>query len=744
LDKVLRKTLISLLPMIKILFRVSFPDFKMKTTTRLYILQIILIGAIILILMVLKISGEKRLNLFLKLSHANNERLVENILKMDKAVFMRPLHDNSEWDETIEYIEKPTRDFEEVNLNSLLKTYSFNHLWVFDQHMKRVYYINDSTPLNLDTLIPAYPMNRLLTPETPLCHFFINVNNNLVEIIGATIVPTVDTRHTQPASGFLFFGRDWNKEIIQHLEDLSGSRISIVKPFVHGKDTSADEHSAIFYSLSDLKNRTVIQLEFNFPNVYFNEWIKDTTVLTTIYILIGLFSILLIGFLSMRWFYIPLQAIIKTLNTGDNRHLQPVKSAKNEFGEIARLLEDSLITKEYLKAELQNKIEIEKILISLKDKAEESDRLKTAFLSNMSHEIRTPMNCILGFIQLLEQEEYTPEERHHYMSMVISSGNQLLTIINDILDLSRIESNQMILQPVHFDLNKLLEKLLIFFTNEKLKSGKDDLVIELNMGISPGSCHIFCDGVRLEQILNNLLGNALKFTNSGKITFGYTCDQDNLNFFVQDTGCGISAVNQGIIFERFRQEEESHTRKFGGTGLGLPITKGLIEMMGGKMWLISAKGEGATFSFTLPLVIGGDEILPDNVVAPVKKPLNLSGKTILVAEDIPENIELISIMLKPTHVTILRADNGLNALTMCQENFSIDLVLMDIEMPVMNGFDATREIKKIRAELPVIALTAYAFEKDKKSCEEAGCDGFLSKPILKNELFLKLSDLLGK
>ena len=713
----------------------------MKIITRLYILQVILIGAIVAILMVLKISSDKKLNLFLKSSHANNESMVHNILKIDRDIFMRPLRDNSEWDNTIEYIKNPTRSFEEECLNTLLPTFSFNHIMVFNQNGERVYYINDSDSVNLDIIFRADQIKQLLTPATPFCNFFLIINNELVEISGATIVSTFDTSHASPAKGYLFFARNWNTPVIRRLEEITGATIEVRKTNIENKQSDEEGCFRITHNLTDLQNRTVASLIFTFPGSYFREWESDTLVLTIISIFIGLFVILVIGFLSLKWLVNPLKAIITSLNTGETQHIDKLKDTKNEFGEIAHLIDESIFTKRALEWELKNKIEGEKALTCLKNKAEESDRLKTAFLSNMSHEIRTPMNCILGFIQLLEQEDYTPEERFQYMSFVSSSGKKLLNIINDILDFSRIESGQMILQPIHFDLNRLLDNLLISITNEKNRIAKHDLVIELEKGADQ-QCHVYCDINRLEQILNNLLSNALKFTFSGKITFGYSCEEQHIIFYVQDTGVGISIQNQEIVFERFRQEEETHSKTFGGTGLGLPISKGMVELMGGKMWLTSEKGKGSTFYFSLPDVIRHEPIEKEKTTASPIQSLNLSGKTLLVAEDVRENIELICTMLKSTHVNILCAENGLIAVNLCQENPSIDLVLMDIQMPVMNGHDATREIKKMRPDLPVIALTAYAFDKDRLRCEEAGCNDFLPKPINRSDLLQKLGAFL--
>lgn len=715
----------------------------MKTITRLYILQVLLIGTIIIFLVIIKINEDKRYVLFLKSTQDYNERMVDNVLKIDREVFMRPLHDNSEWDETVNYIRNPSEEFELECLNTLLSTFFFNHIWVFDQHGNQVYYVNDSNSLNLDTVVHTDQIKQLFKPESPLCHFYLNIAGELIEITGATIVPTIDTKHESPAEGYLLFARNWNGPLIRQLEELTGAGIQVVTADSKQNQYIFKDSTTVDYNLYDAKSGIVAKLVFAFPITYLQEWKKDTSVLTFINIFIGLSVILIIGFFTQKWLVIPLKYLIKTLDTGEPQHLKPLKSSNNEFGKMAQLIEKSFILNAELQEEITHRLKAEKVLASMKDKAEEADRLKTSFLSNMSHEIRTPMNSIIGFIQLLEQEDCTDDEFKQYISIISNSGKHLLGIINDILDIARIESGQILLKPAHIDLNNLLDQLLFSFTYEKQRLGRNDVVIELKKGIPEKESHIYCDSVRLEQILNNLLSNAMKFTIKGKITFGYSCDKENLLFFVQDTGFGIATQNLENIFERFRQEEESHTRKTGGTGLGLPISKGLVELMDGKLWVTSEKGIGSSFYFTLPNVIRHDPMPVEKSPAIKELSLNLSGKTILIAEDAPENIELIRIMLKATHVSILVASNGQIAVNLCQEDPSIDLVLMDMQMPVMNGYDATREIKKNRPDLPVIALTAYVFDKDKKNCKEAGCDDFLSKPVYKLDLLQKLNQCIS-
>ena len=248
---------------------------------------------------------------------------------------------------------------------------------------------------------------------------------------------------------------------------------------------------------------------------------------------------------------------------------------------------------------IQRKKGMQDLMIAL-EKAEESDKLKSAFLSNMSHEIRTPMNGILGFSELLNEEELSVEDRKIYLDIINTNGHHLLSIINDILDIARIDSNQLSINNLPFSLHLLLDEILLSYEKSKITIGKENIDFILDKGLKDDDLIIISDEIRLRQILYNLLGNALKFTKNGFIKFGYTLPGDKIQFYIQDSGMGILKENQLLVFERFRQEEETYTRQFGGTGLGLSISKKLTELLGGEMWLVSNPGEGATFYFTIP------------------------------------------------------------------------------------------------------------------------------------------------
>jgi len=382
--------------------------------------------------------------------------------------------------------------------------------------------------------------------------------------------------------------------------------------------------------------------------------------------------------------------------------------------------------------------QLEQELLDAKLKAEESDKLKTAFLANMSHEIRTPMNGIIGISQLLSRQNLPEKERNEYLTMISANGNILLNLVNDIIDISKIESNQVDLHESDFSLNKLFDELHCFILTEKMTKSKDSVELVMKLGKSNEDSFITGDKQKLHQVLSNLIGNAIKFTLSGEVEFGYFITQTNqVEFFVRDTGIGIPEDKIDLIFNRFTQADQSLTRPFGGSGLGLAISKGFVELMNGKIWAETLPGGGSCFRFQIPYrpVQHADN---QEVVESLRPDdYNWSKYTILVVEDNYMSYRLLQALLKNSGVGILHADNGPKAIEMVKSHPKIDLVLMDIQLPLMNGYDATREIKKIRPELPVIAQTANALDDDRLKCLNSGCSDYITKPIV-FETFLGL------
>jgi signal transduction histidine kinase/DNA-binding response OmpR family regulator len=381
-------------------------------------------------------------------------------------------------------------------------------------------------------------------------------------------------------------------------------------------------------------------------------------------------------------------------------------------------------------------------LIKAKEKAEGSDRLKSAFLANMSHEIRTPMNGILGFTEMLNKEDLSGEEKKYYSEIIKDSTNRLLHIVNDILDLSRIEAQQLKIEKNPFDINKLMKELYYEFEMFKNKNNKSAVELRLKNKHSEG-CYIYSDKHRIRQVLTNLLNNAFKFTEQGYVEFGYKVkDSGTIQFRVKDTGIGISREFQGIIFERFRQADDSMSRSYGGAGLGLCIAEGLVRLLGGKIWINSTPGIGSTFFFTISHDMEEETKLIEKTLS---EPDNIfKDNTILVVEDEELNILYYKELFKNSEINSLFARDAKEAIQKVTNNSNIDMVLMDIKLPGENGYKATKKIKKIRKELPVIAQTAYAYNEDRLKCLKAGCDDYIAKPVKKGDLFELMKKHLKK
>ena len=380
-------------------------------------------------------------------------------------------------------------------------------------------------------------------------------------------------------------------------------------------------------------------------------------------------------------------------------------------------------------------------LIAAKEKAEESDHLKSAFLANISHEIRTPMNGILGFSELLKEPHLSGEEMTEYIDLIQQSGHRMLHLINDLIDISRIDAEETNVEISETPLNKLLQDIHSFFKPNALSKG---LRLTYTTGLSDSESLIKTDSGKLNQILINLVNNALKFTSKGGIDFGYTKKDGNLEFYVVDTGIGIPVDMKNKVFDRFRQVDNTLTRGYEGAGLGLSITKAFVTMLGGTIRVESIDGAGTTFSFTLPYnpVNAPNSSSPD--LQDTKAPEILPHFCILIAEDDEVSTVLLKHNLKGENVTILCAVNGWEAVELVQHHPEINLVLMDIKMPVMNGFEATRLIKQQRPDLPVIAQSAFTSIGDKEKAKEAGCDSFITKPIRKSELLELIQDIIHR
>ncbi|MEI6883465.1 MAG: PAS domain S-box protein [Bacteroidota bacterium] len=395
-------------------------------------------------------------------------------------------------------------------------------------------------------------------------------------------------------------------------------------------------------------------------------------------------------------------------------------------------LEDGSVTWYGFNANITAMKQTEMQLIKAKEKAEESDRLKSAFLANMSHEIRTPMNGILGFAGLLKEPHLTGKEQQQYISVIERSGKRMLNIINDLVSISKIEAGQMNVLISASNINEQIESIHNFFTPEVEKKG---LQLSIKNTLPSNDCRIKTDREKLFAILTNLVGNALKFTNAGSIEIGAEKKGDFIEFFVKDTGMGVPEHKKEVIFERFRQGSELITKPYEGAGLGLSIAKGYVEMLGGKLWLESELGKGSTFYFTLPYNIKNKvTTVIEDTSSGAGITYQASNLKILIVEDDEASVLFLSTVLNIYCKEILTAGTGIEAVEACRNNPDIDLVLMDVRMPDLDGYSATRQIRQFNKNVVIIMQTAYAMSGDRENSIKAGCNDFISKPFIIEEL----------
>ncbi len=402
-----------------------------------------------------------------------------------------------------------------------------------------------------------------------------------------------------------------------------------------------------------------------------------------------------------------------------------------------------------LKKEIRAHRKTEAKLKMEKGLAENADELKSSFLSNMSHEIRTPLNGILGFSEILRKNDFDQDKRENYINIIKTCGKSLLKIVDDVIDLSKIESKAVAVEKEDFPVSKLMTELYDSFNNDELYRQRENVELRLNINLN-GNTLIRTDKKMVWQIMLNLIGNALKFTDEGFVEFGCYMKSsgkgnplgNDLVFFVKDSGVGVPSEMQEAIFQRFTKIEYEISNVFGGTGLGLTIAKDLVELLGGRIWAESEMGKGSQFYFELPDVV---LVMPEEKSISIikeKELFNWEGLLIMVVEDDMMSFVYLKEILKSTKANVIHAQDGKKAVELAYDNPDIDLILMDIKLPELDGYEATRQIKKFRKEVPIIAQTAYAMMDERQKGFEAGCVEYVTKPINRQKLLQTMNKVL--
>jgi len=396
---------------------------------------------------------------------------------------------------------------------------------------------------------------------------------------------------------------------------------------------------------------------------------------------------------------------------------------------------------------------LEKELTKSRVKLQKSEQFKSIFLANMSHEIRTPMNAIIGFSELINMEGISAEKRKDYSKIINQRGQQLLTLIDDIIETTKIEAGRVSIDYTWIELDEFMNDIFSTVLQKKIKEGKDNIELILKKQEPHNGSHFqfYTDPGRLHQIFLNLIFYTLKNTTKGSVIFGYQlCEDKFIEFFIQDTGTILSAEEQNLLFEHFWKVEDTTHVKIKGAGLGLTIAKSLIELFGGRILVQSEPQKGTYFTFKLPIII------PDNLKEEIIENYHLAeqqvtytdpnwkNKVILVVEDDLVNYQFIEALLEKTQAQLLHAENGIQALELCKTINKIDLILMDIKLPEKNGYEITREIKTFRKDIPIIAQTAFSLSEVKERCFESGCSDIITKPVDIEIFISKLNKYLSE
>lgn len=651
---------------------------------------------------------------------------VNALLKLNSESQIAVIKDITYWDELVEFVHNPDKFWFKNSLAGVLKLYKADYIGVYDLDGRFISSANTNKIKSSDFLDEGVLIEL---EKDKILNYYQVIPDGVVEVFAATIHPSNYPYKikTKPA-GYLFISRLLDSEYVSGLQKICNSRISIDRK---GKVVRLNKNKipANFELFSWNKVKIAsINFERNF-DFSFNSTKK------TLWILIIVLSVLLtlVIFYLRLWIFTPLKLVTRILETNNKKAIKVLKKSSGEFGYIGNLFD--------LNTRQQKQLEIEKT------KAEQSDKLKTAFLTNLSHEIRTPMNAILGFSDLLDSNSINEIEKKEYLKIVKSSGKSLVSIIDDLIEMSKIDSNLVRPNATSIDMDEFIEEL---YNSLKVAIPKEKkialILVKSSVKIDK---KLITDEVKLRQIITNLIVNAFKFTNSGYVKLSYQWNDfaNRLEFSVEDTGIGIEKENQKLIFDRFRRVDGDYSIKVGGLGLGLAITKAYVEMLDGQISLTSELGKGSKFSFYIPVAydLSSEKIENDEKHSDEEEINKLnSATTILVAEDDNINFLLFQKLIQDYNCNVIRARDGEEALEFSKNRKNIDIILMDIKMPRLSGFDAFLKIRSFNKHTPIIAQTAFSASEEINKIKELGFDGYITKPIDKNKLFMILNNVLDK
>lgn len=635
---------------------------------------------------------------------------VNSLFRLNSESYSSVIVNVTYWDEFVDFTKTKNLKWFNTSVANLLDTYEIEYVATYDINGEFITKVS-TLKINTKDFIPKEVFKRVKEKKND--KFYLKIPEGIVEVYAATIHPSDDPfkNKTKP-SGYFFMVRLLDRDYFANIEEICSSKIK----FYSGNEKAV---KTVFTTIPLLDyNKKEIERLYCKRAYNIDFYITKSILLIMAIALIVSWGIYY--YYANRWSRVPIALMKKILKKGDISSIESLKNIKGEFRYMGKLFEENLNQK--------------KELISSKLKAEESDKLKSAFLMNLSHEIRTPMNAIVGFSDLLLDEQITEDEKREYVRIVQYNSRNLLGIVDDLIEMSKIDSDLIKPNFSNVNLNDILKAALDSAT---FSNKKPNVVVKLQEPNIKIEKNIQTDSVKLNQIIINLLNNALKFTDEGFVILDY--DVDNINklilFHVKDSGIGIPEEFKDKIFKRFNKINAKNISANEGLGLGLAISKSYVEMLGGTISVKSKEGLGSTFTFTIPLKYAEKDT---EVVKKVHQIENYSfgnNEVVLVAEDDNINFKLIEKLLKTFNFDVIRANDGLEAVEICRTNSEIDLIFMDIKMPNLDGYGAFEKIREFNKETPIIAQTSYSFTEEVDKIKLLGFNDFISKPLEKEKLY---------
>jgi signal transduction histidine kinase/CheY-like chemotaxis protein len=698
-------------------------NLKITTYSKVVLLLAIITTAFIVLFSALfyyNFQQEKEYN---KSSSEELEREMNSLLDLNADSYLSLINDISYWDELVNFIAKKDIRWFNASIAYLVDTNKVDYIDAYNLNLEFIAKVS-TTRISTKNFIPKEIFAKLY--KNRFIKFYMKVPEGIVQVYGATVHPSEDPfkNKTQPR-GYFFIVKLIDSKYNANFENISGATIEEYNP----KKLASSNSIFFIKEIKDYNNNKLSTLIIKrISKVDFE------TTRTILFIMIFAYLISLLLFLKymQRWLKRPIKLIRDVLENGNPNSIALLTKTRGEYRYIGKLFEENN----------NKKIQLQKAKI----KAEESDKLKSAFLMNLSHEVRTPMNAILGFSNLLLKSSSTDLEKKEYIKIIKGSGKNLIDIIDDLIEISKIETNQVFPKYSSVDLHTIVLKT---YQSVKATTGsKKEIEFKLIPPTIQLAQNIVTDPEKLNKILYNLLSNAVKFTTEGFVVLQYKINKSKstLDFSIKDSGIGIPDEKQDGIFKRFNKINDDKDTENSGLGLRLPMCKAYVEMLGGTISLQSQVNLGSTFSFSIPFVFDKNDAL-DLVKnnGYTNFPLDLGNKKIiLIAEDDNLNFLLIEKLLKTLKINIIRAKNGVEAVAICEENIEIDLIFMDIKMPELDGHGAFLKIREFNKSIPIIAHSSYSFPEEIEKIQLTGFNDFISKPIDKKILFNLVEKYIGK